>query len=172
MKIEKTKMVKIHYTLTDKDGNQIDSSRDSEPLEYMHGYGNLIPGLEQELTGKEPGAKFSTVIQPADGYGEYDESLIATVPRSQFDADFPIEVGQQFQAESAAGSMMVRVTAIQDDTITVDANHELAGKELHFDIEVVDVRDPLPEEIPQEESCGGCGGSCSGCGGGCSGCGE
>ena len=86
----------------------------------------------------------------------------------------PLEVGQQFQAESPAGSMLVRVTNIADDMITVDANHELAGKELHFDVEVVSVRDALAEEIP-EESCGcgsdcgsgGCGGGCAGCGGGC-----
>lgn len=171
MKIEKTKVVKIHYTLTDKDGNQIDSSKGSEPLEYMHGYGNLIPGLEAELEGKEAGAKFATVIQPKDGYGEYSEEMVAKVPRSSFDAQMPIEVGQQFQAESPAGSMMVRVTEVNDDMITVDANHELAGKELHFDVEVVDVRDALPEEIP-EESCG-CDGGCSsgGCGGSCSSCG-
>jgi FKBP-type peptidyl-prolyl cis-trans isomerase SlyD len=170
MKIEKTKVVAIHYTLTDKDGNQIDTSRDAEPLSYMHGYGNLIPGLERELEGKEPGDKFTAVIQPADGYGEYNDELVAKVPRANFDLTMPLEVGQEFQAESPAGSMMVRVTEIADDMITVDANHELAGKELHFDVEVVSVRDALDEEIP-DESCG-CGDSCSsgGCGGGCSGC--
>ncbi|MCR5725744.1 MAG: peptidylprolyl isomerase [Treponema sp.] len=171
MKIERTKVVQIHYTLTDKDGNQIDTSRGAEPLEYMQGFGSIIPGLESQLEGKEPGDTFTAVIAPKDGYGEYDEQMVAKVPRSQFDAELPIEVGQQFQAESPAGAMTVRVTEVTDDMITVDANHELAGKELHFDIEVVSVRDATAEELEVTDSCG-CGDSCSsgGCGGGCSGC--
>lgn len=171
MKIERTKVVSIHYTLKDKDGIVIDSSTDSEPLEYMHGFGSLIPGLERELEGKEEGDKFSAEIAPADGYGEYNEALVAEVPRSQFDADFPIEEGQSFTAETATGSMVVRVTKVADDKITVDGNHELAGKTLFFDVEVVSVRDATEAELaPVEDSCG-CGGGCSSCGGGCSSCG-
>ena len=176
MEIAYQKMVKIHYTLKDVDGNQLDSSLDGEPLEYMHGIGSLIPGLEQELTGKNPGDKFHSEIEPALGYGEYDEALVAEVPRSQFDADFEIEVGQQFQAQTATGPMIVKVTKVGDDKITVDGNHELAGKKLCFDVEVVDVRDATEAELEPFVNEGGCGG-CSGCGssggcGGCSGCGE
>ena len=174
MEIANQKMVKIHYTLKDVEGNQLDSSVGGEPLEYMHGIGSLIPGLEQELTGKKPGDKFHSEIEPALGYGEYDEKLIAEVPRSQFDANFPIEVGQQFQADTATGPMIVKVTKVTDDKITVDGNHELAGKKLCFDVEVVDVRDATEEELAPfvGGGCGGCGGGCSSCGGGCSGCGD
>lgn len=178
MEIAYQKMVKIHYTLKDTDGNQLDSSLGGEPLEYMHGIGSLIPGLEKELEGKKPGDKFHSEIEPALGYGEYDEKLVAEVPRSQFDANFEIEVGQQFQADTATGPMIVKVTKIADDKITVDGNHELAGKKLCFDVEVVDVRDATEAELEpfvNEGGCGSCGGGCSGCGsscGGCSGCGE
>ena len=177
MEIAYQKMVKIHYTLKDTDGNQLDSSLGGEPLEYMHGIGSLIPGLEKELEGKKPGDKFHSEIEPALGYGEYDEKLVAEVPRSQFDANFEIEVGQQFQADTATGPMIVKVTKIADDKITVDGNHELAGKKLCFDVEVVDVRDASEAELEpfvNEGGCGSCGGcsGCSGCGsaGGCGGC--
>lgn len=169
MTISTNKVVKIHYTLTGDDGKVIDSSDGKEPLEYMHGYGNLIPGLERELEGKSAGDKLHADIAPRDAYGEYDEKLVAEVPRSQFDVSMPIEVGQQFQAETATGMAVVTVTKVTDDKITVDANHELAGKTLHFDVEIVDIRDAFPEELPQEPS--GCSGNCSSCGVGCSGCG-
>ena len=173
MEIAYQKMVKIHYTLKDTDGNQLDSSLGGEPLEYMHGIGSLIPGLEKELEGKKPGDKFHSEIEPALGYGEYDEKLVAEVPRSQFDANFEIEVGQQFQADTVTGPMIVKVTKIADDKITVDGNHELAGKKLCFDVEVVDVRNATEAELEpfiNEGGCGSCGG-CSGCGSSCGGCG-
>ena len=169
MTISTNKVVKIHYTLRGDDGNVIDSSDGSEPLEYMHGYGNLIPGLERELEGKSVGDKLHADIAPRDAYGEYDEKLVAEVPRKQFDVSVPIEVGQQFQAETATGMAVVTVTKVTDEKITVDANHSLAGKTLHFDVEIVDIRDATPEELPAEPS--GCSGNCSSCGVGCSGCG-
>lgn len=178
MEIEYQKMVKIHYTLKDTDGNQLDSSLGGEPLEYMHGIGSLIPGLESELTGHKAGDKFHTEIEPALGYGEYDEKLVAEVPRKQFDTGAEITVGQQFQADTATGPMIVKVTKVTDDTITVDGNHELAGKKLCFDVEVVDVRDATEAELEpfvnDSCGCGGCSGSCGGCSGcgGSAGCGE
>lgn len=172
MKIENNKMVKIHYTLKDSDGNEIDSSVGKEALEYLHGVGMLIPGMERALEGKEKGDKFSATIEAKDGYGEYNEAYIAEVPRDRFDTTAEIEVGQKFQAETPTGPMLVTVTKVTDSTITIDGNHELAGKSLYFDVEVVDVRDATPEEIqPYEFSGGGCGGSCSSCGFGCGGCG-
>lgn len=168
MEINYQKMVKIHYTLKDTDGNILDTSTNGEPLEYMHGIGSLIPGLEKELEGKKSGDKFHADIEPALGYGEYDESLVAEVARSQFDANFDIEVGQQFQADTATGPMIVKVTKVTDDKITVDGNHELAGKTLCFDVEVVEVREPTEAELePFVNS--GCGAGCASCGG-CSGC--
>lgn len=169
MEIAYQKMVKIHYTLKDTDGNQLDSSLGGEPLEYMHGTGSLIPGLENQLTGKKAGDKFHAEIGCALGYGEYNEKLVAEVPRAQFDTGAEITVGQQFQADTATGPMIVRVTKVTDDKITVDGNHELAGKTLCFDVEVVDVRDATDAELEPFVNEGGCGGSCASCGGGCSG---
>lgn len=164
MKIAKDTVVQIHYTLTGDDGETFDTSRNGEPLEYLHGNGNLIPGLEAQLEGKEAGDSLVAVVPPTGAYGFSDERLIAKVPRTQFDSEAPLEVGMRFQADTMAGPMIVRITEITDDEITVDGNHELAGKTLHFDVDVISVREALPEElVPQH----GCGGGCGGCGGGC-----
>lgn len=167
MKIEKNKMVKIHYTLKDEAGVVIDSSLDKEALEYLHGVGMLIPGMERELEGKSTGDKFSAVIEPKDGYGEYNPQYVVQVPRDRFDTE-QISVGQKFQAETPAGPMLVTVTEITSDSVTIDSNHELAGKKLFFDVEVVDVRDATAEETAPYEFSSGCSGSCGSCGG-CSG---
>ena len=176
MKIENDKWVAIHYTLKNDEGVQLDSSVRSEPLGYVHGRGYLISGLENLLAGHEPGDKFSAHIEPKDGYGEYRPEYVVEVPRDRFDTNVEIEVGQKFQADTPTGAMLVTVTKVTPENITIDSNHELAGKNLHFDVEVVDVRDATEEEIAPytAEGCGGCGGSCGGCGGGCSdgGCGS
>lgn len=167
MKIEKDKLVQINYVLTDKDGLEIDSSKETGPLQYVHGNGYLIKGLEEQLEGKEPGAKFVANVEAKDAYGIYDENLVVQVPRSQFDSSVEIEVGMQFQASSPMGPSIVTVKKIEDDKITIDANHELAGKDLTFDVEVVEVRDLTEEEKSQMTS--GCGGNCGGCSGNCGG---
>lgn len=170
MQIAKNAVVKIHYTLRDSEGNEIDSSAGKPPLEYIHGTGMLIPGLEAMLEGKEAGAKFKAVVEPKEAYGEYDKKLIAEVPRTQFDSDAPIEIGMSFQAgTNDGGSMLVRVIGINDDVITVDGNHELAGMRLTFDVEVVSVgeQDFSSFDDDYEEGGCGCGGGCSGCSGGC-----
>jgi len=171
MKIEKNKVVSIHYTLTDDDGNKIDSSVGSEPLTYYHGNGFLIPGLENELEGKSAGDKFTAVIQPADGYGVYDSRLVSSIPRERFEIDGEITVGMQFQVQTPGGVAIVRVIEVGDKEIKIDGNHELAGKVLHFDVEVTDVHEPSEEEKMQYESIcsSGCGGGCGGCGGNCGG---
>ena len=173
MTISKNSYVAIDYTLTDDSGKELDTSRGGSPLEYIHGNGQLIAGMEKALEGKSEGDAFSVVIEPKDAYGEYDESLVTDVKRDQFDTDVKIEVGMQFQAMTAYGPQIVTVKKVTDDTITVDANHEMAGLTLHFDVKVVSVRDATADEI-SALSQGGCGGSCSGCGGDCGdgGCGE
>ena len=173
MVIEKDKMVAIHYTLKDDNGVEIDSSAGGNPLAYIHGNGYLIPGLEKELEGKSAGDKFKAVIQPEEGYGVYDERLIATLSRERFDLPGDIEIGMQFQVSTPAGPTIVRVTKVEGDNITIDGNHELAGKVLHFDVEVVEVRE-LTEEEKQQMLSGGCGCGCGGgCGGNCGGdCGD
>lgn len=188
MKIEKNKIVAIEYVLKDTDGKVLDSSHEAGAFEYLHGRGNLIVGLEKQLEGKEPGDKFSAVIEPAEAYGEYDPKLVTKVPRDQFDPELEIKVGMAFQAESNGGPVIVHVTKVDDKEITVDANHELAGKNLCFDVEVKDVANASLEQVEAGSvytggcgcgggcSCGSCGGSCGDdcdgdcdCGGDCGG---
>lgn len=166
MEITKDKYAAFHYTLKDVNGVELDSSAGTEPLGYVHGRGYLIPGLEAQLEGKKAGDKFSCTIQPKDGYGERDERLVAELPRDRFDTDVEIETGMQFQVMTPAGPTIVTVIEVNGDRIKIDGNHEMAGKVLNFDIEVVEVRDTTEEELAQLESgCGGCGGGCGGCGG-------
>lgn len=166
MKIEKDKWVAVHYTVKDENGNEIDSSTDGEPLGYVHGRGYLISGLEKELEGRQPGDKFSAVIQPADGYGEYDPQLIIEVERSQFEIEGDIQVGMKFSVMTPQGPAVVCVTEVNGDKIKVNGNHELAGKVLHFDVEVTEVRDATEEELTSHShSCNG--GGCGNCGSGC-----
>ena len=148
MQIEKHKVVSIDYTLKDDDGNVIDSSEGGDPLAYLHGMGNIIPGLENELEGKEKGDSLSVRIAPEDGYGEKSDALTQVVPRNMFEGVDKIEVGMQFHAADEQGNMQViTVSDVNGDEITVDGNHPLAGVHLNFDVEVVDIRDASSEEI-------------------------
>lgn len=170
MLIENNKIVTIEYTLKDKDGKLLDSSESSGPLEYLHGHNNIIPGLEKALEGKRAGDTVEAVIEPKDAYGEYDPKLVTEVPPEQFDASVKVQVGMSFQASSNAGPVIVHVTKVADDKITVDANHELAGQTLYFNVAVKDVRDATAEQIANGSPyTGGCGGGCSSCGGSCGG---
>lgn len=171
MKIECNKWVVINYTLKDDKGNLIDSSEGKEPLGYIHGNGYLIVGLENALEGKQVGDKITTTIYPKDGYGEYDSKLIITLDRSQFDFDGELEIGMPFQVMTPKGLSIVHIVKIDGNQITIDGNHELSGKILHFDVEVLEVRNPTEEELNPKHGCGGhCGGNCSGdCNGDCDG---
>ena len=174
MKIEKNKWVAIHYTLKDDDGKLIDSSVGGAPLGYLHGNGYLIFGLENALEGKTVGDKFTCKIPPKDAYGEFDPELIIDVDKNQFDSAQPIKPGMQFQVMTPQGPGIVTVKEVSDNKIKIDGNHELAGKNLNFDVEVVEVRDPTEEELNPQGCGGGCGSCCGeeggcegGCGGGC-----
>ncbi len=147
MQITKDAVALIHYTLTDDDGNTIDTSAGSEPLAYIHGNGNLIPGLERELEGKSEGAKLDVKIAPADGYGEPDKDLIQSVPRRALKGINNLHVGMQLHAQSEHGVRTVTVTQLQGDMVTLDGNHPLAGKNLNFKVEVVGVRAATEEEL-------------------------
>lgn len=167
MKIENDKYVTINYTLKNDEGKIIDTSIGKENLGYIQGRGMLLPKLEEQLLNLTPGEKLETIIEAKDGYGEYHKELVTEVDRSNFETDMPIEPGMMFQAMTAAGPQIVRVSKVTDDKITVDGNHELAGVRLHFEIEVVDVRDATEEELKPQGCGGGCGGHCGGnCGGG------
>jgi FKBP-type peptidyl-prolyl cis-trans isomerase SlyD len=147
MTIAKNKVVAIDYTLTDREGNVLDSSSSHGPLYYIQGIGNLIPGLEAKLEGKTTGDNLKVVIAPKDGYGEREESLCQQVPRSQFENGGQIEVGMQFEVETEQGELVVTVTEVSGETITVDGNHPLAGIELHFDVTVKEIREASAEEM-------------------------
>ena len=143
MKITKHAVVAIHYTLKDNSGKVLDSSMGHEPLYYLHGEGNLIPGMEEGLEGQEKGKKLQLIITPEKGYGVRDEKLIQKLPRSAFGGE-KVEKGMQFQANNGG---TVTVTAVSLDQVTVDANHPLAGVELNFAVEVVEVRSATADEI-------------------------
>lgn len=147
MQIAKDKVVYIDYTLTNDAGEVLDSSEGHEPLAYLHGAQNIIPGLERELAGHSKGDSLQVSIEPADGYGEYNKELTQVVPSSMFEGVDQIEVGMQFQAETPAGVQIIRIAAVDGDNITIDGNHPLAGERLHFDVTVADVRDATAEEL-------------------------
>jgi FKBP-type peptidyl-prolyl cis-trans isomerase SlyD len=147
MTIKQDSVVTIHYTLKDDAGEVIDSSASGEPLAYLHGHGNLVPGLERELEGKSTGDRLSVTVAPADGYGDYDQQLVQKIPRRSLRGVSQVRVGMQLHAHTPEGARTVTVTQIAGDMVTIDANHPLAGKNLHFDIEVTDVRAPTEEEL-------------------------
>ncbi|MGF1768994.1 peptidylprolyl isomerase [Enterovibrio makurazakiensis] len=145
--IEDNKVVKIDYTVKDESGQVIDSSEGKEPLAYLHGTGNIIPGLENALTGKAEGDEFSAVVQPDDAYGPRNEAMIQTVEKSVFQGVEEIEVGMVFNAQGPQGDIQVTIADIDGDQVTIDGNHPLAGLVLHFEGVVREVRDATQEEI-------------------------
>ena len=147
MPVSANQVVTIEYTLKDASDNVIDSSEDGAPLSYLHGANNIIPGLEQALEGANPGDEIQVTVPPEQGYGPRDETLLRQVERSAFEGVEQIEPGMQFRAGDEANPFIVTVTAVDGDTVTVDANHPLAGQTLHFDVKIVDVRDATPEEV-------------------------
>jgi FKBP-type peptidyl-prolyl cis-trans isomerase SlyD len=149
MIISENAAVLFHYTLTDEDGNQLDSSKGKEPLAYLHGHKNIIPGLEKAMEGKQAGDVMVVNVAPADGYGEIQEQKIQEVPRKTFQAE-DITVGMRFVAQTPDGPLTVFVTAVTDETVTVDANHPLAGKKLTFDVRIETVREATEEELTHD----------------------
>ena len=150
MIVEKNKVVFIEYHLTDDDGNVVDSNRDGELLEYLHGVGNIIRGLEQALDGRKVGDTFSIMVPPEDGFGLRRDELVETVDRQEFEDCDNLEVGMEFELpidEEENATVRVVISEISGDEITIDANQELAGMNLNFDIRVDSIRDATPEEI-------------------------
>ncbi|MCG8416068.1 MAG: peptidylprolyl isomerase [Pseudomonadales bacterium] len=146
--IGQNSVVSMHYTLKNDNGDVLDSSEGKPPMMYLHGANNLIPGLEAELTGKSTGAAFNATIQPEQAYGTFNEELIQVISKSLFEGVETIEVGMAFIAQGEGGAQrQVRVTDVDGDSVTIDANHPLAGMTLHFDVEVVEVREATAQEI-------------------------
>lgn len=148
MQIANDKVVAIHYTLTNAAGETLDSSVErGEPLAYLHGHGNIIPGLENALLGKAAGDKLNVEVAPGEGYGERHDQLIQQVPRSAFEGVDHLEPGMQFQAETGMGVRLFTITEVGEGEVTIDGNHPLAGETLHFAVEITEVRDASAEEI-------------------------
>lgn len=146
MQIAERKVASFHYTLTNDAGDVLDSSDGREPLAYLHGAGNIVPGLESEMTGHSAGDKFKVDVAPENGYGNYIEELVQVVPAESFQGVDDLAVGMQFQAQTGQGAIAVVVTAIEGDQVTVDGNHPLAGQTLHFEVEIAEVREATEEE--------------------------
>ena len=147
MQVAKDKVISIDYTLTDAQGTELDTSRGRGPFAYIHGTGNIIPGLEAALEGKAPGDQVNAVIPPEKGYGARDEGLVQELARSQFDTEDEIQVGMQFHAMSESGPRVVTVVGVNADNVTIDGNHPLAGVTLHFDVTVKEIREASGEEL-------------------------
>lgn len=144
--ITENKVVTIDYSVTDETNQIIDSSEGREPLKYLHGAGNIIPGLEQALAGKQAGDAFEVTVAPEQAYGQYNPAHVQKVPADAFQGVDNVEVGMSFTAQGENGNFQVRVTAVEGDQVTVDANHPLAGKTLTFRGTVQEVRDATAEE--------------------------
>jgi FKBP-type peptidyl-prolyl cis-trans isomerase SlyD len=145
-KVENGKVVSFSYTLKDKSGNVIEKSKEGEPLLYMHGQNNIIPGLEKGLEGLKVGDTKNVKVGAAEAYGEYDKNLVFKVPRENFPKDVELKEGMQFQTDSENGTLVITIKEINGNEVLVDGNHPMAGEELHFDVQIDDVRDATEQE--------------------------
>lgn len=177
MKIEKNSVASLAYQVRTKDGVLVDEATAAAPLEYLHGTGNLIKGLEDALTGRQVGDKFDIDVEASKAYGDYNDNLVQRVPRDVFVGVDDLEVGMRFLADTDQGQVPVEITGIDGDSVTVDGNHMLAGQNLSFNVEVIGIRKATKEEIAHghihgenghehdsDEESGCCGGGHGGCG--------
>lgn len=147
MNIAKDSVALFHYTLTNVKGEVLDSSSGGEPLAYLHGGGNIIPGLEKALEGKTAGDKLKVTVSPEEGYGQLDPSLVQQVPRRAFQGVANIQPGMSFNTQGPHGPTRVVVTKVLGDMVTIDGNHALAGETLNFEVEITEVRVATQEEL-------------------------
>ena len=148
MNIGEKSVVTFHYTLTNSNGEELDSSAGRDPMKYLHGASNIVPGLEKEMEGKSSGDKLKVEVQPEEGYGEVNPQMIQTVPHSAFEGVPEIKPGMQFQAQGPGGETQhITVKEVTGDEVIVDGNHPLAGQVLHFDDTIEDVREASEEEL-------------------------
>jgi len=145
--ILKNKVVVLEYTLKDDSGNLIDASKQGEPLQYIHGTGDMLPGLEKALDGKQSGDNVRVTLPPTDGYGEREEDLVIQVERDQFEHPDQVEVGTRIHLLTPEGSYAAEVAEVDGDQVTLDANHPLAGMTLQFDVKILEVRNATAQEL-------------------------
>ncbi|MFC1823559.1 peptidylprolyl isomerase [Thermodesulfobacteriota bacterium] len=173
MNIADKSYVAFDYKLTLDSGEEVDSSSDGQPLGFISGSGQIIPGLEKAMMGMTVGDSVKISVEPEDGYGQVNQDLFRDVPRGQFPGDIDLQPGMTFQAQGPQGMVPINIKEVKDEnTVIIDLNHPLAGKKLHFDVNIVEVREPTAEELSGLAS--GCNCGCSaeeqdGCGtkGGC-----
>jgi FKBP-type peptidyl-prolyl cis-trans isomerase SlyD len=146
VKVEDNKVVSFHYSLTDQDGSQLESSRERQPMSYLHGARNIIPGLERAMAGKSAGDEFQVTIEPRDAYGERSEAKIQRIPSKHF-TQGRLEPGQLVSIRTRQGPVQGTVLKVGRFNVDVDVNHPLAGKTLTFDVEITEVRDATREEV-------------------------
>jgi len=155
MKVDKHTVVSLHYTLKNNDGNVLDTSQGGDPLVYLHGVGNLIPGLEKEINGKEEGTEFQATVPPEEAYGQRNEEFIKTVSKNDFQGDEELQVGMQVQIQSQSGEKaLAMVSDIKGENVDLDLNHPLAGETLHFEVKIEGVRQATAEEIEHKHAHG------------------
>jgi FKBP-type peptidyl-prolyl cis-trans isomerase SlyD len=147
MKAGLGKVVTVHYRLTGDDGALLDSSEAQEPLTYLHGYDGLLPGLERGIEGLEPGQNSRVDLLAADAYGPHDPEAVIHAARDQFPEDMVLAPGIEVSARSDEGTLTFRVVEVSETGAVLDGNHPLAGQNLHFQVEVVEVRNATAEEI-------------------------
>jgi len=147
MEIAERRVATFHYTLTNDAGDVIDKSPADAPLAYLHGAGNIVPGLEKALAGKKAGDSLTAKVAPEEGYGPRHEGLIQSVPRSAFEGVDSVQPGMQFEARTQQGPLLVTVTRVEPEQVIVDGNHPLAGQQLNFDVKVAEVREASEEEL-------------------------
>lgn len=147
MQIADNTVASFHYTLTNDAGEVIDSSQGREPLVYLHGTGQIVPGLEKQMAGRQAGDQFKADVSPEEGYGVHHPELQQEVPREAFQGVEDIQPGMQFQGHGPQGVINVTVTRVEPDKVYIDGNHPLAGQTLHFAVEVTDVRPASAEEL-------------------------
>ena len=148
MPIEANKVVTMNFTLTDETGNVLDSTKSGGPFSYISGKGMVLPKLEEAVSGMIIGTKKQLKLEAKDGYGEYNDDAVQAVGKENFPEDFVLEAGMEYMASNPDGVQMpFIITNVEDETITIDFNHPLAGKNLNFDLELLDVREATPEEL-------------------------
>ncbi|KRP36396.1 MAG: peptidylprolyl isomerase [Opitutaceae bacterium BACL24 MAG-120322-bin51] len=170
MQIADGTVVAMDYALKDDEGTLIDQSQPGQPMVYLHGHGNIIPGLEAALAGKLVGETAEVRVDPENGYGEVNPALEQVVPKDRFQGVEDLQAGMQFQANTDQGPVSVRVVKVDDDDVTVDGNHPLAGKHLNFNVTIQEVRAATEEEIAHghiHQGGGCCGGGADKQGGCC-----
>jgi FKBP-type peptidyl-prolyl cis-trans isomerase SlyD len=152
MTITKNTVVTFDYTLKDAEGKVLDTSTGKEPVEYLHGYSQIIKGVEDNLEGKASGDNFAFVVEPANGYGEYDEQLLLSVPKSKIEGDDNIDVGSPITVRMKDGERIFTIVRVDKDDVVLDGNHPLAGVSLYFDVTIRDARTASAEEIEHGHS--------------------